>query len=478
MLSTEEIKKFIDDDNASTKKQKAKIGLRYYEGEHDIKDYQIYYVNDAGELVPDGNRSNITISHPFFTELIDQCAQYELSGKDCIVKSDDPKLQRELESYFDDEFMMELSDLITYAKVEGDSFLYRYVDENFKTRFAFADGLSVVEVPKKYSKDGEDYVIYYYFDRTEDDKDIFKVQVWDKEQVHYYKMIDSTISEDDEVEINPRPHVIYEENEERYYDTFGEVPFLRLDNNRKRKSDLFVIKDLIDDYDLMACGLSNNLQDVAEGIYVVKGWQGDSLDDLTRNIKAKKQVAVGENGDLDIKTINVPYMARVTKMVEDEKNIYRFGMGFNTAQMGDGNVTNVVIRSRYALLDLKCNKLEMQLKRLMKKVIKIVIDEINENNGTNFSYNDCWVDIKREIMTNATDNAHIELVNAQKEQVKIGTLLSLAQALDQETVVKGICDVLDINYEDIKGKLPKPQTPEQQVEDAMTELNNLEDADE
>lgn len=473
MLKITEIKQFMDEDFSSTRKVQARKGLRYYEAHHDIEDYRVYYVNDKGDLVEDTTRSNITISHPFFTEHVDQCSQYMLSGDDYIVKSDIPELQAELNKYFDDEFMMELNDLITYTKIEGDSFLYRFIDDEMKTRFKFADGLNVVEVPAKYASDKMDHVIYYYYYKTEKDKDIIKIQVWDKDKVFYYKMIDSQITKDTDEKLNPKPHVIYEEDGQKYYDAFGDVPFIRLDNNRKRTSDLFVIKDLIDDYDLMACGLSNNLQDVAEGIYVVKGWQGNDLDELTRNVKVKKQVSVGEGGDLDIKTIQVPYQARVAKMEQDEKNIYRFGMALNTSLIGEGNATNYILKSRYALLEMKCKKLESNLKRMMKKIIKIIIDEINTNLNKQYKYSDVWVEFKREVMTNAMDNAQIEQVKAQTEQVKVNTLLALAQTLDNETIVKEICTALDIDYSMIKDKLPKPQTIEEQVEMANQDLENM-----
>lgn len=453
MLKLTEIKQFIDEDRCSLKKQNARKGVEYYNANHDIKDYKIYYVNGNGEMVEDENRSNIKISHPFFTELIDQCTQYMLSGKDRYIKSDDKTLQEYLDGYFDDDFKMELNDLISYTKIEGDSFLYRYVDADAKTRFKFADGLNVVEVPAKYSSDKKDYIIYYYFEKMEKNKRIEKVQVWSDSDVTYYVMIDGTIKKDTSEPLNPKPHVIYSEGDERYYDTFGDIPFLRLDNNRRRMSDLFVIKDMIDDYDLMSCGLSNNLQDVAEGIYVVKGWNGNDLDELIQNVRTKKQLSVGEGGDFDIKTINVPYQARVAKMEINEKNIYRFGMGFNTAQIGDGNVTNVVIRSRYALLDLKCNKLEMQLKRLLNKVIRIVIDEINDVNKTQYSVNDVKIDFKREVMTNALDNAQIEQITAATTQTKIGTLLSIAGQIGDDELLKRICDVLDLDYNDVKTNL-------------------------
>ena len=109
MLTISEIEKFITEDYASEKKNQARIGRKYYEAEHDIKQYRLYYYNADGVLTLDTMRSNIKISHPFFTELVDQCVQYMLSGKNKIVKSDLPDLQNELDLYFDDDFKSDLS---------------------------------------------------------------------------------------------------------------------------------------------------------------------------------------------------------------------------------------------------------------------------------------------------------------------------------------------------------------------------------
>lgn len=453
MLSVSEIKHFINDDRTSLRKQFAKKGLEYYEARHDIKDYKVYYFDEDGILQEDKTKANERISHPFFTELTDQCVQYMLSGDTPIVRSDIPELQNLLNEYFDDDFKMELNDLLTYTGIEGFSYLYRYADEDMKTRFKFADGVNVVEVPAKYTSDGKAYVIYYYYWKTEKKKVIHKIEVWDDEKVYYYNMTNGTTIKKDE-EMPERYHVQYSEGEEKYYDTFGDIPFIRLDNNRKQFSDLKTIKDLIDDYDLMSCGLSNNIQDFAEGFYVVKGFQGHSMSELTQAIRVKKQVGVGENGDVDIKTVNIPYEARKTKLELDETNIYRFGMGFNSNQLGDGNVTNVVIKSRYALLDLKANKKEMQLRRMMKKLIKIVLDEINKESKTSYSMNDVYMVFDRVVPSNEVDNATIAQTEANTRQTEINTLLNLATYLDNETLMQNICEVLDIDYEHIQDKLP------------------------
>ena len=91
----------------------------------------------------------------------------------------------------------------------------------------------------------------------------------------------------------------------------------------------------------------------------------------------------------------------------------------------------------------------------MRKLLKVVLKEINDLNGTDFQLKDVYFDFEREVMTNASDNAQIELTDAQKQQVQITTLLNLASYLDNETLMQNICDVLDIDYEEIKDKLPE-----------------------
>lgn len=77
----------------------------------------------------------------------------------------------------------------------------------------------------------------------------------------------------------------------------------------------------------MASSLSNNLADFDTPVYAVKGFQGNDLNELQQNLKTKKMIGVGEDGDIDVKTVDLPYQARQAKLELDEKNIYRFEWG-------------------------------------------------------------------------------------------------------------------------------------------------------
>lgn len=452
MLSVEEIGRFMSDDESSERKRLARLGQRYYEGIHDIRNYKLYYYNADGDLVEDKTRSNIKISHAFFTELVDQCVQYMLSGDEPIVRSDVPGLQDKLNEYFGDDFISELAETLTDTCAGGFGYMYGYMSDNFKTKFEFAEANGVIEVRAKDTDDHTEYVIYWYVDRIDKGRKVIKrIQVWDRNQTYYYVRVDNgQIALDESEPINPRPHVLYDEDGETYYKGLGYIPFFRLDANRKQQSHLKPIKGLIDDYDLMACGLSNNIQDMREAVWVVKGFAGDSVEELIHNTKTKKHIAIGEEGDVDIKTIDIPYEARSIKLELDEKNIYKFGMGFNSAQVGDGNVTNIVIKSRYALLDMKCNKLEKRLKAFMTQLVRIVLDEINANENTGYTLADIDIVFEREIMTNSTDNAQIALTEAQTKQTEVATLLNVANSLGNDAVLEALCAVLDLDYEEVK----------------------------
>lgn len=479
MLTINEITQFMREDATSTKKQLARLGQDYYEGKHDILNYRLFYYDADGVLQEDKTRTNIKIPHPFFTELVDQEVQYMLSGEGYFIKSDIPELQNELDAYFNEneEFTSELYEVLTGAISKGFEYMYAYKNAEDKISFQCADSLGVVELREKDTDDGCAYVIYWYVDRIEKGhKKIKRIQVWDKEQTYFYVQDgEGKVTLDESVKLNPRPHTIYTKKDggETYYENFGFIPFFRLDNCKKQFSGLKPIKDLIDDYDLMASSLSNNLVDFDTPLHVVKGFQGDNLDELQQNLKTKKIVGVSDDGGVEVKTVDIPYAAREAKLNLDEKNIYRFGMGFNSAQMGDGNITNIVIKSRYALLDLKCNKLEIRLKQFLRKIVKIVLDEINAINGTDYQPKDVYFKFEREVMTNAQDNAQIALTEAQTEQTKINTLLNLASTLDNETIVQGICEILDIDYEEIEGKLPKE--PEEDLDEAQSILDSVVD---
>lgn len=472
MLSVSEIQTYLDRDRISAKKKEARVGERYYNGDNDIRQYRIFYIDKDGKAQEDKNRSNIKKPSNFFKENVDECVSYFLSGDKRKVLSDDPVLQSYLDEYFDDEFIDELGELLSYNLRQGRAWIYGYKNKEDRLAFKACGNIEIIQVEARYASDKQDHILYYYqeHDITED-KTVTKIQDWTKDFTVYYEEKDGEIKADKYYEINPRPHIIYkDEKDSLTYDTFGFIPFWDIENNKQHSSDLKAIKEHIDNYDLMNCGLSNDLVDLSQGFFVVKGFQGDNIEELILNLKSRKHIGVDPDGDVDVKTVNIPYEARRTQMEIDEKNIYRFGFAFNSNNVGDGNITNVVIKSRYTLLDLKCEALEKKVRKLLRRILEPVIDEINEVNGTGYTIKNVYFNFEREMIVNELDNAQIALVEAQTKQTNINTILSVQTTLGQELVQEQVCAELELDYEDIKDKLPKQETID--INAASEELAN------
>ncbi|WP_425756228.1 phage portal protein [Ihubacter sp. rT4E-8] len=463
MLTAEEIRQFLEEDEASMLKKRAREGQRYYDGNHDILDYRMFYWNADGILVEDNTRANAKIPHMFFTELCDQATQHILSGDEGIFRTDIPELQEQLDLYFNknEVWMSELSETITGLQVKGFDYMYAYNGKDDRLQFENADSIGVVEVEGRFADDGKDQRIWKYIDRVDKDGNTqWKILVIDDKYTYYWKQTnDGEIIEDNSVEVNPKPHKVYQKKgSSRLFIRPAEyLPFFRADFNKKKISHLYSVKTLIDDYDLMSSSLTNNLIDFDTPIHVVRGYQGDDLTELQTNLKTKKIIGVEEDGGVEVHTVNVPYEARKAKMEMDEKNIYRFGMGLNMQGLKDTSATtNIAIKAAYSLLDLRCSKIIIQIKKMLREILRVVIDEINSQRGTDYQPSQVWFNFEPEIMSNAQENAQIKLTEAQTQQILINVLLGLADRLDDETLMQQICDCLDLDYNEIKGKLPDP----------------------
>lgn len=479
MLSIAEIKRIIDDDASSEKKKIAAVGQAYYEGVHDILKYRMFYYNADGNLVEDNTRANNRICHPFFTILSDQLSSFMLSFKENPIRAKEKVegLQEHLDLYFDGKFWSEIGEVITGAYNKGFEYIYGYKGKKNRMMFECADSMGVVEVRAKDTDDGCEYIIYWYVDRiAKGKKQIKKIQVWSEKETHYFVQDGDSgkITKDTSEKINPRPHVVYtdEKTGEKLGSSLGYIPFWRMDNNKKQFSGLKPIKGLIDDYDLHACSLSNNLKDFDTPIFAVKGFEGDDLSELQQNLKTIKTIGVGEGGDVEIRTVEIPYQARKEMLIIDKEGIFMFGMGFDPTQVGDGNITNVVILSRYALLELKANKLQDRLEGLLDQLIEVVLAEINEEHETDYQLSDIEYKFTRSMMTNESENIANEKIKAETRQIVINIILNVAAVIGDEKALQMICEEFDIDFDEVKGELEKLKE-EQNLVDAKTALEGV-----
>lgn len=61
-------------------------------------------------------------------------------------------------------------------------------------------------------------------------------------------------------------------------------------------------------------------------------------------------------------------------------------------------------------MDLKCNKTEMRLRKLVRQLLKIIVDDINSRYAAAYDYRDLEINIVRETMVNENDIANNEKI--------------------------------------------------------------------
>ena len=449
-----EVKRLVSNDRGSKLKQEMRTGIDYYEGKHDIANYRLFYFNNEGEIVEEKNRSNTRIAHQYFTELVDQKVQYLLSNP-IEVTTEQAGLQEYLDEYINEDFQLMLQELVEGASQKSYEYAFWKIDTDNRLRFKTADALKIIPIYDEFYN--IEQIIYYYDDQIVKDnkqKTVTKIQLWTKDEVFYFVQEDGqAVKLDNSVEYNPKPHLLAQKGEDKLGKGYGRVPFICLQNNRGKTNDLQPIKDLIDDYDMMACALSNNLIDFDHPIYAVRGYEGDNLSSLVTNLKTKKTVGVGENGGIDVITTNIPVEARKAKLEIDKEAIYKFGMGFDSSQTGDGNVTNVVIKSRYSLLDLKCNKIEVRLRAVLKEMLQLIVDNINELHGKAYDASEIEITMTRDVMANEIDNASIAKTEAETNQILINNIMIAAPRLDDRTVLELLAGILEVDPDEVEKAL-------------------------
>ena len=446
-----ELTKIINQDLISTEKKDMKVSKKYYEKKHDILDYRLFYVDSDGVTREEKNRSNIKIPYPFYTEIIDQKVNY-LLGKQPEFKTENEQLAMLLKSYIDPDFYQLMDDLVEGASLKGFEGVYYWFDSTGKIQFEIADSYNLIFLNDEYGELSQ--VIRHYtvkVDKNGKQETVQKAEVFNEDGVHYFIKEDNEYVSDIKQELNPRPYKMLKKDGQLYKPTGPQpLPFLLMENNKQQTTDLTGIKDLIDNYDLNASSLSNNLQEFDYPIYAVRGYEGDSLDNLVNNLKTKRTIGVGTDGNLEVHQLDVKYEARKAKLDIDKEAIYRFSMSFDsTASSGDRALTNIGIRSRYTLLDIKANKTETRLRKVLNQMLELILENIRELTGYSFDITDIEVIFHRSAMTNETELAEQKLSEAQALLTKVNAIMNASMILDKQLLATKLAEELGLDDETV-----------------------------
>ena len=143
------------------------------------------------------------------------------------------------------------------------------------------------------------------------------------------------------------------------YPTFPIVP---LWGNDEHQSKLVGLKTEIDCYDLIKSGFANDLDDVSQIFWVLRGASGMDEADIAKFLDQLKRLKATVLDDDDVQadahTLEIPYQAREAYLNRLEQDMYYDAMAMNPKDLTGGNVTATAIKAAYDNLDHEANELK------------------------------------------------------------------------------------------------------------------------
>lgn len=405
------LKAAIEDDLNSDSKREMQDGVNYYEGENTaINQRQREYYVDGKRFI-DYTKPNNKVAHSFLKILIDQTVSYLVGNKPTINFNDDA-FARVCEDLLDDDFYNTLTEWLKGSCEKGVEWLHVFINSQGNFDYVITDARQIIPIyDTKFKKNLVGLIRYYpitYYDSQGNSQERFKAEWWDENNVEFYEQDQNGHFHPDSMEkVNPRPHFYMEntaiENSLRS-GSWGRIPFVRLYNNPEVIPDLRYVKQMIDDYDLNVSDFSNALAELAEFIFVLRGYEGTDLNEFVKNLKEKHAIKVDTEGGVDAMKPEISKDARDTHLDRLERNIYLFGQGVNPNNDTFGNSpSGIALKFIYSLLDLKAGIKERQFEKSIKDFFYFVAEYYHLK--TNQTFNPYTIDIvfNKRMIVNETE---------------------------------------------------------------------------
>jgi len=341
---SEYIKTFINDFEGSDSREEMVNGEAYYRSKNiAILDRNMWIYTEENGIpikIKDPYKANNKLPSGYMKILVNQKLNYSV-GKDIALKTIGDDDNAILLDILGKDFSKKLKQIGKEACKKSVGWGHVYINDNGEFKIKLIPSEQVIPIYSMYDDEVLEKIIRYYSVTTSNSNNeiiqVNRVEIWDKEMVTYYQQNSETLEYDllNKEEMfnifgrnytNPKYHF---QKDLKYGNvittteglSWGEVPFVPLFNNDEEQTDLEGIKQFIDAYK-------------------------EALQRL-------------------------------------EEDIFKFGMGVNPDKIASGNITNVVIKARFANLDLKANDFEQEIKDFINKLMVFVNRYLELNNQAN-----------------------------------------------------------------------------------------------
>ena len=429
------IRRIIEEDEGSPEKLAMKKGENYYNAKHDslLKQYNEAEISETENidgrevertrLFKNPNRSNHHNINPFHRTLVEQKVSYMVGREPTISvlgaeKGENRNFEEMLREKADEEFNETIQDWVRGASNKGQEALHFYYDEEGNLKYAIVPAGELIAVyDSAYQRELEQVIRYYAVKVIKNGREYWrrKVEWWTKNDVTYYVEKEKDLFVlDGGRGVNPMPHWwdISLKNgleKKRTPHSWGRVPFIFLENNRYRTSDLENIKSLIDAYDYISSEGTNNFLDLVDLYWVIQGYGGETAGALVRKLQINKAVnLLDTQGNIEAKQVNLPVNERIEFLKMLRRDIYHLGMGIDVDDERFGTApSGVSLQFRYANLRHKCENMAPRLKKAIKEFFWFITEDYNRRHGTSFDAGLVRVNINYSQIANDVETVDI-----------------------------------------------------------------------
>jgi len=417
MTDEEIIKQEIDDWMSSQERKDMIIGERYYRNKSDILERKRMTIGNGGAMIEATNLANNKIVHGFLRKLVDQKAGYLLS-KEMSIQTKNKAYSELLTGIFDKGFKRLLKSLLKESIKKGRAWLHVYYDEEGRFRFKKLPSEEIIPLWKDAAHTELDALIRVYeIDAYEGKKKttIKKVEFWHSKGVNRYVIgtgsltvpaTSGLIKDVESGEFSSHFEAIDGVKKDGYALNWEHIPFICFKYNEDEIPLISLLKSLIDDYEKKKSDNSNNLEDLPNSIYKLKGYDGTDLGEFRRNLSLFRAIKVSAEDGADVDTLNIDIETEAYKLHMDmtRNDIYEFGRGvdsqsdeFSTAPSGEA------LKFLYEDLNLDANDIENEFQAALEQLLWFVNSHIENTTGTDFSNETVEFIFNRDMVTNESD---------------------------------------------------------------------------
>lgn len=467
------IKELITQFNMSDVKKKMLEGERYFRDKNDIlkKDLKSYTVFDQKtgnkKKIVNENKSDEHIPHGFYWKQVNQKKTY-VCGKPITISYNSPvdeekkdtakRAEKKITSMVWNTLGVNFEKLIKNRLKEASNKGRAWLHPNYRNGKLVFEKYPSEECIPIYDNETQTYLtafLHFYIiqDLTGDKpEDRTYVEYWDEKEVRYFietKVGDTTVYLEDVIRERPECHwyrEIYDnalnnlKGIEKH--SWGKVPFIEIENNEEKMTDLEPIKPLIDAYDLINSNFVNTVEDLKEIIWLINGYGAEDLLALIENLKVNGVARTNDTaGKIDAKLLPIPYEARQALLKGLKELIYEFGRAVDTSNkdlIGQAP-SGVSLEFLYTDLDMKADDSIGGLTSAIYEILWYVLQDLKMQGKIPQEINE--FDFKIEFNKSRIFNENEKITTLNND-----TILSTKTKLEKHP----LCDDVEVELQRIK----------------------------